>query len=377
MRIHEIIKESKEGNDVVVVKDLSNDYGIAPGETKDLSGDVKPRDIEKIQEKIHELRDDISRINDITPDLQKTNKSGGLVRKDAEKLLTTLNMLERRLQMKVSYLHNMKSRPTTSAKNLIEKLKTECSEIFDIFKQSKKVLYIGTDSSSTTIFFGRSPENNVPVSDAAKHAQDIFNNILKEEGFELNLTNTILTNSDKYSMDGYEKYIILPKNGFKFFTFNGTQIRINSISDLVTDRYVLANKLRDVLYWCEDKIPDFRYSDEKYKIIDHIDRRKFVEAITLINQALEELKKLKEKQPDLYPTVPDEYLNMNINNYVDKNTIIDRFKPSTDILPAVNYGYGVYIHGSYYALHEDQWGRIIKNLISKKNDDDEDLELPF
>lgn len=120
----------------------------------------------------------------------------------------------------------------TNDKNIVQKIKSECSDIIEIYKKHlfQFLLFRGlsstniTDPKNLTFFTAEYPKNRLP-RDSSPRVQEYLNKIFDSYECAANRSNSIFCTTSRMTARSYtntsflpEKFVsvIFPKNGFKF-----------------------------------------------------------------------------------------------------------------------------------------------------------------
>jgi hypothetical protein len=100
--------------------------------------------------------------------------------------------------------------------DIINLIKTKCSDILHIYKITNKPLYRGIKKAHHQMFIARSREDRVPT-DSHHGVSDIINASLKYVDIKARRDNSIFCTGDKDYADEFgSPYVIFPVNGFNY-----------------------------------------------------------------------------------------------------------------------------------------------------------------
>lgn len=243
-------------------------------------------------------------------------------------------------------------------------IKTNCSDILSIYKDTGNILYRGFIDLYQP-FFKALPRENRKSRDGDINIHNIINNYLKEQGFEARRDNSFFCISKMKEAKEYgEAYLVFPKNDFKYTWLNskvhGDDL---SVSEGIYGIYSLQKSHSYMSFISYiDKFLDYNLFDWiRYKIKYDIKLQD-----RYYNSGM-------YKQLDIYALFDDIKLNVK-NEITEKLVEIIKFYQTT-ILPEnlkempfensnirvpLDKGYEVYIHGECYFIHLGLFGRIRK-----------------
>jgi hypothetical protein len=146
----------------------------------------------------------------------------------------------------------------------IEKIKeiinTNCSEILEIYRKTKRVLYRGIQCADS-YFVTDSPVNRRP-KDLPKEIQQAIDEKLVELGFESLRSNSIFCYGDAVYTQSYgSPYVIFPYNGFYF--------NYNKYFDIAGDmQFDIADKIKNYSLEEFQKYFDYQNTNLEYAMIN-------------------------------------------------------------------------------------------------------------
>jgi hypothetical protein len=137
--------------------------------------------------------------------------------------------------------------------HLLERIKSECSDIFNLYKTSGKCFYSGRRSQAANgpIWFERATRTNRKPKDSEDYYHDILNLILAKAGMVANRSNSIFVTARLQTARNYGKvYVIFPKNGFKYTWTNFEDLaayKCTEILDPLMRQYIGAAERGDAM----------------------------------------------------------------------------------------------------------------------------------
>jgi hypothetical protein len=318
------------------LKDLFEAIGdLQPGEKRPAPA-VELRDIEAVQRRIDDLKDAITKSDDLMK----------LFKQDVE-LQTNLNQLQDRITRRVEILHKVKARPTAGMARMWDILERECSEFIPAMQQAGRVLYRGT-KDDVRQYEGRSREDR-QVKDSNPEISRTFDEMLAALGVKALRSNSIYTTSSYGFASGYgwNVYLIFPKNGFNFLSTNKRDLILDKWPQLMD-----PDKLREL--WLElDAWGHANVSDWTNTTIGRMIRYKEFEYI---------YRYVKEhfNYGNNSMGLPDKY-NIKEEEWITPEGIKDLFEPNTtDLVSAIKSGNELLINGEYWALEKRTWEAAVR-----------------
>ncbi len=222
-------------------------------------------------------------------------------------------------------------------------IKTNCSEIIEIYRDAGRLLYRGT-KNNPPIYRGRSLDDRQPT-DSSKKLSDLFNQMLAANGMTALRSNSIFVSSGialarKFGV----VYVVFPLNGFEFTYTNQIDIILDNMDDFIDGQVDLELNQKFAKAW-ESQGKD-AWSVNWIKT-DNIQPNP-------LNQLPAAIKRLKAMLPD-----DREVQALTIEKLINPETFARRYQPrNTDLGHAIKNVLEVYIRGQYYAIeflpHKDQ-----------------------
>lgn len=296
---------------------------LKPGQTKELKVKLN---------KLTQLRELEKRAADLTSKwLKAVNKSPSKISKKAEMIANQISDEINATRKEIAALEE-KAKKDPALVKLINSIIKDCSQVLPIYRKSMSVLLRGiTDKSNVDAYVGRSWENRKPTHSKQIY-QDLYDMVLKKNGFKSLRSNSIFTTGNFDHAAGYGKvYIIFPKNGFAFH-WN------KEIPDLVIDDPTLIFKeglILDIIDAATEWYVNTYKKNIEFGLYDvYRNPQKFIDT----------LKSIK------YPKASA----ITIDKLVDAKYIMKRVGPTkTNFLAGLESGHEVMIAGEYYAIRDD------------------------
>lgn len=313
---------------------------LKPGQQKDLKIQIK--DMTDLLDKVKTFEHQIDKAGTFGPEFKKET-----------------DVLKAAIKKKIAELHAQieKETPTAAAEFIKfwnKTLAPNCSEILQVYKTSKLVLFRGTYRDDSAAFVGRSLENREPV-DSSRVAQQLYDTALKELGITALRSNSIFTSANYDQATSYgSPYVIFPINGF---AFSYTKIRdlVLDSPDSVIDPAVISTIGKIIL---KNKL-----DPSDFDLYKHWSGKKF-EIDGYDFQLAEFLSKLKThkvlgKDPFIKSLTPVSLVNV--------AKFKKKYDPSnTNLSKALKAKVEVCISGTYYALSVEKYGRLIEAQLGFK-----------
>lgn len=271
---------------------------LKPGQKKDLK--VKIAKLAGLEQLENKLNRQIT-----TADRLVVDKSvvGPLV-KEFQALAKKVQAQIAETKQEIAALKASAPKSDAALDNLIKTIAKECSQVLPYYRKAKEILLRGVDSN-TDAFVGRSWDQR-RTKDSSKKLQELYDMILKKNGFKALRSNSIFTTSDMHqAMEYGELYYIFPKNGFKYH-WN------KEIPDLVLDdptQIFKESKIMDLMdaatEWYGKKTGKdidfdlYEIMDDPQGFINDLKRIKYPKAATL---KLEDFLDFKHIQKEIGPT---------------------------------------------------------------------------
>jgi hypothetical protein len=312
---------------------------IEPGARDELENISNLRDLEVLNQKIHDYESTL------------TSMSWNKVPKSARE---TLNKLKSDVQSTLDHLHQKRVEVEAANKvgdipkgvfNLLETIKTECSQIVDAYKITNRFLYRGVKSNSEA--FKGKPFNERRAKDSDKKLSAALNQAFADAGIEARRDNSIFTSSSIGQASGYgNTYVIFPVNGFSFsyskkikdFVFDISGFRDYFLSDLKNEIDQLHKEIASHGSEVVTKYFDDNYSYSRYLEKDYLfgDVNDFAAVGAMIDAGL----------------VDEKFRSFaSINSIMTPEKAIEKLQINhTDLNNAIKSGHEVVIRGNYYAI---------------------------
>lgn len=191
---------------------------IQPGEKQTASDYVENlRKYERLKDKIADHKQFLYSLSNARSGFNQQNPE---LENEFDELQKSVN--ERILQLK-NAIEKAKDREFSDKRltEFIEKVESECSGFVNVVKESGAFLYRGVNETRNAFFGKTRTDRKLSKFSEGEIYQKSLNHLLTVTGFEANKSNSIpcspsISTADRY---GQTKYIIFPKNGFKFTWF--------------------------------------------------------------------------------------------------------------------------------------------------------------
>lgn len=310
---------------------------LQPGEKRERK-DISIRDLRAIDAKLSNLQDSL-------------HDSEYLKYKFAQDkaLQDALAALQKRVELKISYMTKLKDRPTAGESKAMEILERECSDWLEITRRYKKFLYRGM-RSDVSVFEGKSWQDRQVQTSNPELAKK-FDEVMAAAGFQALKSNSIATTTDYHfaANYGWNVYIIFPKNGFHLLTTEYRDLSLHNVASL-GDKDKLEDFAQELQLFMAANVDDWKWTDLGYDV-------RYRNWSSMFDRLHSEF----EYKDNPYK-LPDKF-NVKIDAFVNDQGILDSFKPtSTDITDSMRYGYEILINGEYWAFDR----RIWENFLHKK-----------
>lgn len=265
-----------------------------------------------------------------------------------------------KLNLEKDKFKSEKNNLPTKFYNLMQGIAKNCTQIVQAytelnpdFKAGKaKVFYRGIKSSEDAVYGKPFDERRVMTS--SSELSNIFNNRMKEAGFEARRDNSSFVSADKNQASGYGKlYVMFPKDGFSFSWSRNTK-------DLILDRgsyskmidYDKVIPLKDAILTNKDKLNSYEYDFSFSDLLGEWN----------LDGTLKSAKKAIDNgilSKDLEPLTE-------LENIITPESLTKGFElDQEDLTGAIESEREVYVRGAYYAVAESYLKEIMKFLELK------------
>ena len=320
---------------------------IKPGERKGIS--LKISKLEKMLKKINDYQESAASMHNM--------KVPDSVAAEYAKVQQGIYDEIEKLNLEKDQFKGEKNNLPVKFYNLMQGIAKNCTQIVKAytetnpdFKANKaKVFYRGIKSSEDAVYGKPFDERRVMTS--SSELSNIFNNRMKEAGFEARRDNSSFVSADKNQASGYGKlYVMFPRDGFSFSWSRNTK-------DLILDRgsypkmvdYEKLLPLKDAILKNKDKLSsyeyDFSFSDlfGEWNLDGTLRAAKLAIDNGIISKDLEPLTQLE--------------------NIITPESLAKGFElDQSDLTGAIESEKEVYIRGAYYAVAETYMKEIMKFL---------------
>ena len=314
---------------------------LTPGQKK-YRTDIQLRDVSKIRDRIYDLENAINSSKQLKYQFSRDVA-----------LQTSLDNLIQRVERKIAMLTKAQDRPSPGVNQMLDVLRTECSEFIEHMVSTNKLLYRGLRESADQ-FEGRSRDDRT-TKDSDIKISEAFDALLRQLGFEALRSNSIYTTTNRDFASGYGRhlYIIFPKNGYKFMHTNKRDLILDSWADLM-DMDAVAEFMTKLAEWGEKNSPGWEHSSLAYAIRDKQWRR-----------AMSELRgNFRWNDNDL--KLPETYADVDWSTMTSTQSLLQNFEPDrTNIEAALLNGHELLSNGEYWALRDDKWNSVIRSTFLK------------
>jgi hypothetical protein len=229
---------------------------------------------------------------------------------------------------------------------LVNKIKTECSDILSELKNTSKVLYRGIKGKGE-VFVGR-PRTDREPRDSSKINQVYYNAWLKRKGIAARRDNSLFVTSHRALAWSFAEgnrdnvYVIFPKNGFKF------SWSVNH-DDIVIDAADLVNKV--LLSKIDDKVYE-KYDENSKQVLNTLrgtENLLSAGQMSAANALIDYLNQLD---------IP-EFKNLTVENFYPDGRFDEYYNViDTELDRAILSGHEICIAGEYIAVRESLFNEI-------------------
>lgn len=271
-----------------------------------------------------------------------------------EGLIQKLTQLSKNVTKEIKSLkEQLKSLKATTpeTQELINLLTSHCGEYLAQVKKAKEWLYRG--STGPDQYLGRSWNDRRP-KDSRRDAQQLFDQMLQQQGFVALRSNSIYCTSDIFhaSSFGNKVYVILPIDNHSHYTWTSHDDITLEFVDQVGMDYKKSQAWKDKVEKYLKSLTVAPADKKSYKALaDAVSWRTTESAIDAVQQHVKKGNKFQ---------IPPELSNVNLQDFITVQQFNMEYSPQrTDLYKAIKQGREVMIHGAYYALNTDVYGDIL------------------
>ena len=235
---------------------------------------------------------------------------------------------------------------------LVNKIKTECSDIISVLKGTNKVLYRGIKGKGDA--FVGSPRTNREPRDSSKINQIYYNAWLTRKGIAARRDNSLFVTSHRAFAwrfaDGNTNnmYVIFPKNGFKYSWSTRHDDIVIDAADIINE--VLLDQIGNKVFKkygsnSKEVLETLRGTDHLLTAGQMSSAKIFIEYLNQLD--IPEFKKL---------TIENFYSDDSFEDYYN---VID-----TELDRAIDSGHEICVTGEYIAVRESLYNQIKGQVVS-------------
>ena len=229
---------------------------------------------------------------------------------------------------------------------LVNKIKTECSDVLSVLKSTNKVLYRGIKGKGEA-FVGR-PRTDREPRDSSKINQVYYNAWLKRKGIEARRDNSLFVTSHRAFAWSFAEgnranvYVIFPKNGFKYSWSTRHDDIVIDAADIINE--VLLDQIGDKVFK--------KYGEDSKEVLETLRGTEHLLTAGQMSSAkifIEYLNRLD---------IP-EFKKLTVENFYSDDSFEDYYNViNTELDRGIYSGHEICIAGDYIAVRESLFNEI-------------------